>query len=80
METFTLANGNQITAGETTGLRNIVYSGVIGLELGYEITNRITLTIEPRLNRYINSLNSSKSVNYKPYQIGVATGLTYSFN
>jgi hypothetical protein len=73
-------NGDRISTGETSNMRNVVYSGAVGLELGYEITNRITITVEPRLKHYINSLSTSKSVNYKPRQMEVATGLTYSFN
>jgi len=73
-------NGERISTGETANMRSIVYSGAVGVEVGYEITNRITLTVEPRLKHFINSLSTSKSVNYKPYQMGIVTGLTYSFN
>lgn len=75
-----LENGERINNGETTNMRNVVYSGAVGLEIGYEITNRITLTVEPRLKHFISSLSTSKSVNYKPSQVGIVTGLTYSFN
>lgn len=74
------ANGNQVSNGETSGMRNIVYSGSIGLEMGYEISNRISLTIGPYFKQFINSLNTNKSANYKPSQIGMVTGLAYSFN
>ncbi len=73
-------NGEKISAGETANMRNVVYSSAVGIEMGYELTNRITLTVEPRLKHFINSLSTSKSVNYKPYQVGIVTGLTYSFN
>ena len=73
-------NGENISTGETSNMRNVVYSGSIGFEVGYEITNRITLTVEPRLKHFINSISSSKSVNYKPSQMAIVTGLTYSFN
>ena len=73
-------NGGKISGGETNNMRNVVYSGAVGLEMGYAINNRITLTVEPRVKRFINSLSSSKSVNYKPYQVGIVTGLSYSFN
>lgn len=73
-------NGERISSGETANMRNVVYSGAVGLEIGYEITNRITLTVEPRLKHFISSLSTSNSVNYKPSQIGIVTGLTYSFN
>jgi len=73
-------NGENISTGETSNMRNVVYSGSIGFEVGYEITNRITLTVEPRLKHFVNSISSSKSVNYKPSQMAIVTGLTYSFN
>jgi len=73
-------NGGRIGTGETANMRSIVYSGAVGIEVGYEITNRITLTVEPRIKHFINSLSTSKSVTYKPYQMGIVTGLTYSFN
>ena len=73
-------NGENISTGETSNMRNVVYSGSIGFEVGYEITNRITLTVEPRLKHFVNSISTSKSVNYKPSQMAIVTGLTYSFN
>ncbi|MCX6240133.1 MAG: outer membrane beta-barrel protein [Bacteroidia bacterium] len=73
-------NGASVSSGETANMRSVVYSGAVGLEVGYEITNRITLTVEPRVKQFINSLSTSKSVNYKPSQMGIVTGLTYSFN
>jgi hypothetical protein len=73
-------NGATTGTGETANMRNVVYSGAVGLEVGYVITNRITLTVEPRFKHFINSLSSNKSVNYKPSQLGIVTGLTYSFN
>jgi hypothetical protein len=73
-------NGTGIGSGETGSMRHIVYSSAVGVEIGYEITNRIVITVEPRLKRYMNSLSSNKSVNFKPSQMEVVTGLSYSFN
>ena len=73
-------NGNQVGDGETSGMRNVVYSGTVGLEMGYELTNRITLTVEPRLKHFLNSLSGNKSIHYKPSQMEIVTGLAYSFN
>ena len=73
-------NGNQVGEGETSGMRNVVYSGTVGLEMGYELTNRITLTVEPRFKHFLNSISGNKSVHYKPSQMEIVTGLAYSFN
>lgn len=73
-------NGERISSGETSNMRSLVYSSAVGLEVGYEITHRISLTVEPRLKHFISSLSTNKYVNYRPYQMGIVTGLTYSFN
>ena len=73
-------NGTGIGGGETSNMRSVVYSGAVGVEVGYEITNRIVFTVEPRLKQYINSLSSNKSISFKPSQMQVVTGLSYSFN
>ena len=73
-------NGNQVGEGETSAMRNVVYSGTVGLEMGYELTNRITLTVEPRFKHFLNSLSGNKSIHYKPSQMEIVTGLAYSFN
>jgi hypothetical protein len=73
-------NGTGISSGETANMRNTVYSSAVGVEIGYEITNRITLTVEPRAKYFINSLSTNKTVIFKPSQVSIATGLTYSFN
>ena len=71
---------DQISSGKTLNLRRVVYSGMLGLEFGYELTNRITLTVEPRLKHFINSLSTNNSVSYKPNQMEIKTGLTYRIN
>jgi hypothetical protein len=73
-------NGQKINSGETSRLRNVSYSGAVGLELGYDLGNRITLTVEPRIKHFLTSLSSNNAVDFKPYQLNIVTGVTYSFN
>lgn len=73
-------NGQRVNSGETANLRDVTYSGAMGLELGYDLGNRITLTVEPRVKHFINSLSSNKTVDFKPNQLDIITGVTYSFN
>lgn len=74
------ANGQRVSSGATANLRDFTYSGAVGLELGYDISNRITITVEPRIKHFLNSLSSNKAVDFKPYQLDIVTGITYSFN
>ena len=75
-----IVNGSQASNGETAGMKSVVYSGSVGFEIGYDLSPRITLTIEPRYKHFINSLSTNKSVDFKPNQLGLITGLAYSFN
>jgi len=51
----------------------------LGMGFKYGLSRRISLNVEPRIKYYLNSLNSNSSVTYKPYTIGVFTGLSYEF-
>ena len=73
-------NGERINQGQTTYLRDITYSGAVGMEFGYDLGNRVTITVEPRIKRFINSLSSNESIDFKPNHFEIVTGVTYSFN
>jgi hypothetical protein len=73
-------NGQKINSGETNSLRDVTYSGAMGLAFGYNMGNGITFTVEPRIKHFLNSLSSNKAVEFKPYQLDIMTGVTYSFN
>ncbi len=70
----------QVVSGQTPDISNIVYSGMLGLELGYEISNRFSISVEPRFKHYISTLSTNKSANPNTNQFEISTGLTYSFN
>lgn len=65
--------------GSTQDMQNINYSGALGVGLKYGLSKRIYLNLEPRVKYYLNSLNNNPQVNYKPYTIGVFTGVSYEF-
>ena len=73
-------NGQRVNGGETANLRDVIYSGAVGLELGYDLGNRITFTVEPRIKHFLNSLSSNRAIDFKPSQLGIVTGVTYSFD
>ncbi|GET32237.1 hypothetical protein PbJCM13498_11000 [Prolixibacter bellariivorans] len=72
--------GVKTQGGETSQLRDLVYAGTVGLGLGYDLSKRVTVTLEPRMKYYLNSISTSNHINYRPYQLGIYTGLTYAFN
>jgi len=72
------ASGKSLV-GKTNDMQTLNYSGTLGMGFKYGLSRRISLNVEPRIKYYLNSLNSNSSVTYKPYTIGVFTGLSYEF-
>ena len=78
-QTLMESSTGQSVVGKTKDMEAINYSGTLGLGFKYGLSKRIFLNVEPRIKYYLNSLNSNSSVTYKPYTIGVYSGLSYQF-
>ncbi|MCW0482435.1 outer membrane beta-barrel protein [Gaoshiqia sediminis] len=65
--------------GKTKDMNRISYSTSFGFGLGYRLTDRLELRVDPQLKYYLGSLNDNPSVTYKPYSFGVFTGINYRF-
>ncbi len=72
-------NGIKLSQGSTDNLRNVIYSGSAGLQFGYDLGNRLVLTVEPRVKQYMHSVSSNDLIDFKPLQLGIFTGISYSF-
>lgn len=77
--TYMESSNGKSRIGSTKDMESLNYSGTLGLGFKYGLSKRIFLNVEPRIKYYLNSLNSNSSVTYKPYTIGVFTGLSYEF-
>ena len=64
--------------GKATNLNNMHFSSNIGLGFSYNFKRRFQANLEPMLKYQINAYNSNTG-NFKPYIIGISTGLTYKF-
>jgi len=78
-QVFVEGDSGKSLVGKTKDMEFLNYSGTLGLGFKYELSKRISLNIEPRIKYFINSLSNNSSVTYKPYTIGVFTGLSYEF-
>jgi len=70
--------GNQ-KIGSTQDISKLNFSGIIGVGMNYALGKHVSLALEPRLNYYLSSINSNPDVTYRPYRIGVFTGVYYEF-
>lgn len=65
--------------GETQDISTFNVSGTVGVGLNYALNKHFSLAIEPRFNYYLNSINTSSLVDFRPYRIGFYTGVSYEF-
>ena len=78
-DTFMDSSSGKLNVGRTQDMQDVSYSGALGLGLKYGLSKRVFLNLEPRVKYYLHSLNNNSAVDYKPYTIGVFTGISYSF-
>ena len=65
--------------GSTADISTLNFSGTLGVGVNYMIGKHISFALEPRLNYYLSSINSNPDVDYRPYRIGIYTGVYYEF-
>ncbi len=65
--------------GKTSDMSSLSYSASVGLGMGYRLSEKIRLQVEPQLKYYLQSLNRNPDVRFKPYSIGIYTGVSYEF-
>ncbi|MFH4963753.1 hypothetical protein V8G69_02010 [Gaetbulibacter sp. M235] len=77
-ELFSEFEGRRTKIGEASNLNKVSYSANFGLGINYKITKKIDLNLEPLFKYQINTFNNT-SGNFKPYFIGVYTGIGFKF-
>lgn len=65
--------------GKTKDMNQMNYSASFGVGLGYQLTSKIQLNVEPQLKYYLQSLSSNPDITFKPYSVGLYTGVSYRF-
>lgn len=77
-EIYSVNDGNQTLIGEANNINNLSYSANFGLGVNYNISEKIKVNVEPTFKYQINTFNNI-SGDFKPFFIGVYTGLSYKF-
>ncbi|NQU87749.1 MAG: outer membrane beta-barrel protein [Mariniphaga sp.] len=70
---------NKENIGKTADISKLNYSGTVGVGVDYALGKRLSVSVEPRVNYYLKSINKNEAINYKPYRIGIYTGINYNF-
>ena len=72
-------NSGRELVGTTQDISTMNFSGSAGVGLIYAMGKNLSLSVEPRFSYYLNSINNSGDVTFKPWRVGVFTGLSYEF-
>ena len=64
--------------GEANNLSNVSFSTNVGLGLDYKLSKRFAFNVEPMFKYQLNPYTDS-NVNFKPYYLGVYSGLSFKF-
>ncbi len=75
---YSVQDGKSILLGKATNVNGTSYSANFGLGLDYKVSQKINLNLEPVFKYQINTFNNT-SGNFKPFFIGVYTGLKFKF-
>ncbi|NND63759.1 MAG: outer membrane beta-barrel protein [Flavobacteriaceae bacterium] len=68
----------QEVLGEANNLNSVSFSTNVGLGFNYKISKRLKFNIEPMFKYQLNPYSDS-SVNFRPYYLGVYSGLSFKF-
>ena len=71
--------GTRENIGKTADISSLSYSGALGIGLAYELGKRFSVSVEPRFNYFLSSINKSEAVDYRPYRMGIYSGVNYRF-
>lgn len=64
--------------GEATNINDVSFSTNIGLGIDYKISEKLEFNVEPMLKYQLNTF-SGNTGNFKPYSVGVYTGVSFKF-
>jgi len=71
-------HGERIKIGEASNIENTSFSANLGLGLNYNLSRSFGINLEPMFKYQINTF-SNTSGDFKPYFIGIYSGLSFKF-
>ena len=71
-------SGERLELGEDSNFNSFNQSANFGLGLGYDFTNQLGAFIEPTFKYQLNALRNNVA-DFRPYTIGIQSGVTYKF-
>jgi len=77
-EVFLNDNGEKFIIGEASNLNKVNYSSNLGIDLNYHISKKWLVNVSPTFKYQFNTFSNNDG-GFKPYVLGVYTGLNFKF-
>jgi len=72
-------SGNNFSVGKTAGLNPFMVTSSFGMGMEYNISDKISLNLEPTFRYYLNPFSMIQGPKTHPYSFGIFSGLSYKF-
>ena len=69
--------GSKVLIGSTEGIDHLLLSSSVGMSMEYELSERLSLNLEPQVRYYLNTGGDLGSGN--PYTFGIFSGMHFRF-
>lgn len=76
---YTTLDGSKYEIGSTKGLNNLALSSSLGMGMEYNLSDKLSLNLEPTIRYYLNPFSVTTSTFIHPYSFGIFSGITYKF-
>ena len=73
------SNNSRERVGSTEDISTFSVAASTGLGMAYALGKNLSISVEPRFTYYLSSINHSGDVSFRPWRLGVYTGLSYEF-
>ena len=76
---YAAVDGGKYQVGKTEGLNLVTFSSSLGMGMEYNISNNLSLNLEPTFRYYLNPVSQSLGLRIHPYSFGLFSGISYRF-
>jgi hypothetical protein len=76
---YAMKDGSKYSVGDTKGLNPLALSSSLGMGMEYNLSDKLSLNIEPTFRYYLNPFSVATGSFIHPYSFGVFSGVSYKF-
>jgi hypothetical protein len=76
---YAMKDGTKFNVGDTKGLNPLALSSSLGMGMEYNLSDKLSLNLEPTFRYYLNPFSITTGSFIHPYSFGIFSGVSYKF-